>query len=91
MKRPVFRSVLHIKWPKYWSFSFSISPSNEYSELISFRMDWFYLLAVQGTLKVNTKRHWNLRPERPSLEGLMLMRQYFGHVTQRADSLGKKT
>ena len=44
-------SVLHIKWPKYWSFSFSISPSNEYSWLISFRIDWFYLLAVQGTLK----------------------------------------
>ena len=44
-------SVLHIRWPKYCSFSFSISPSNEYSGLISFRMDWFYLLAVQGTLK----------------------------------------
>ena len=44
-------SVLHITWPKYWSFSFSISPSNEYSGLISFRMDWFDLLASQGTLK----------------------------------------
>ena len=44
-------SVLHIRWPKYWSFSFSISPSNEYSGLISFRMDWLNLLAVQGTLK----------------------------------------
>ena len=44
-------SVLHIRWPKYWSFSFSISPSNEYSVLISFRMDWLDLLAVQGTLK----------------------------------------
>ena len=44
-------SVLRIKWPKYWSFSFSISPSNEYSGLISFRIDWFYLLVVQGTLK----------------------------------------
>ena len=43
---------LCIRWPKYWSFSFSISPSNEYSELVSFRIDWFYLLAVQGTLKV---------------------------------------
>ena len=42
-------SVFHIKWPKYWSFSFNISPSNEYSELISFRMDWLDLLAVQGT------------------------------------------
>ena len=44
-------SVFHIRWPKYWSFSFSISPSNEYPELISFRMDWLDLLAVQGTLK----------------------------------------
>ena len=44
-------SVLHIRWPEYWSVSFSISPSNDYSGLISFRMDWLYLLAVQGTLK----------------------------------------
>ena len=44
-------SVLHIRWPKYWSFSFSISLSNEYSGLIFFGIDWFYLLAVQGTLK----------------------------------------
>ena len=44
-------SVLHIRWPKYWSFSFKISPSNEYSGLISFRIDWLNLLAVQGTLK----------------------------------------
>ena len=44
-------SVLHIRWPKDWSFSFSISPSNEYSGLISFRMDWLDLLAVQGMLK----------------------------------------
>ena len=44
-------SVLHIRWPKYWSFSFSISPSNEYSGLISFRMDWLHLLAPQGTLQ----------------------------------------
>ena len=44
-------SVLHIRWPKYWRFSFSISPSNEYSGLISFRMDWLDLLAIQGTLK----------------------------------------
>ena len=44
-------SVLHIRWPKYWSFSFSISPSNEHPGLISFRTDWLDLLAVQGTLK----------------------------------------
>ena len=43
--------TLRIRWPKYWSFSYSISPSNEYSGLISFRIDWFNLLAVQGTLK----------------------------------------
>ena len=44
-------SVLHSRWPEYWSFSFRISPSNEYSELISFRMDWLDFLAVQGTLE----------------------------------------
>ena len=49
--------ALCIRWPKYWSFSFSISPSNEYSELISFRMDWFDLLAVQGTLKSLLQHH----------------------------------
>ena len=50
-------SALHIKWPKYWSFSFSISPSSEYSGLISFRMDWLDLLAVQGTLKSFLQYH----------------------------------
>ncbi|CAN0470004.1 unnamed protein product [Rangifer tarandus platyrhynchus] len=50
-------SVLHIRWPKYWSFSFSMSPSNEYSGLISFRMDWLDLLAVQGTLKSLFQHH----------------------------------
>ena len=50
-------SVLHIRWPKYWSFSFSISPSNEYSGLISFRIEWFDLLAVQGTLKSLLQLH----------------------------------
>ena len=50
-------SVLHIRWPKYWSFSFSISPSNEYSGLISFRMDWLDFLAIQGTLKSLLQHH----------------------------------
>ena len=50
-------SVLHIRWPNYWSISFSISPSNEYSGLISFRMDWLDLLAVQGTLKSLLQHH----------------------------------
>ena len=51
------KSALCIRWPKYWSFSFSIGPSNEYSGLISFRMDWLDLLAVQGTLKSLLQHH----------------------------------
>ena len=54
-------SVLCIRWPKYWSFSFSISPSNEYSGLISFRMEWLGLLAVQGTLK-SLLQHQSSKP-----------------------------
>ena len=50
-------STLHIRWPKYWSFTFSISPSNEYSGLFSFRIDWFDFLAVQGTLKGFLQHH----------------------------------
>ena len=50
-------SALHIRWPKYWSFSFSISPFNEYSGLNSFRINWFILLAVQGTLKSLSQHH----------------------------------
>ena len=50
-------SVLHIRWPNYWNFSFNIGPSNEYSGLISFRMDWLDLLAVQGTLKSFLQHH----------------------------------
>ena len=49
--------ALHIRWPRYWSFSFSISPSNEYSGLVSFRMDWFDLLAVQETLNTTVQKH----------------------------------
>ena len=55
-------SVFHIKWPKCWSFSFSISPSNEYSGLISFRIDWFDLLTVQGTLKSLLQHHSSKAP-----------------------------
>ena len=51
------KSVLHIRWPKYWSFSFNISPSNEYSGLISFKTDWLDLLAVQGTLESLLQHH----------------------------------
>ena len=53
----LFQWVLHIRWPKYWRFSFSISPSNGYSQLISFRTDWLDLLAVQGTLKSLLQHH----------------------------------
>ena len=60
-------SAFHIRWPKYWSFSFKISPSNEYLGLISFRMDWLDLLAVQGTLRSLLQHHSskasNLRPQ----------------------------
>ena len=62
-------SVLHIRWPKYWSFSFSISPSNQYSGLICFRMDWLDLLAVQGTLKSLLQHH--------SLKASVLQRSAF--------------
>ena len=54
---PEWPPTLHIKWPKYWSFSFSISPSKEHPGLISFRMDWLDLLAVQGTLKSLLQHH----------------------------------
>ena len=62
-------SVLHIRWPEYWSFSFSISPSNEYSGLISFRIDWFDLLVVQGTLRSLLQHH--------SLKALILQHSAF--------------
>ena len=52
-----YEPTLSIRWPKYWSFSFSISPSNEYSGLISFRVNWFYLLAIQGTIKSLLQHH----------------------------------
>ena len=55
-------SVLCIRWPKYWSFSFNISPSNEHPGLISFRMDWLDLLAVQGTLKSLLQHHSSIAP-----------------------------
>ena len=55
-------SALHIRWPKYWNFSFNISPSNKYSGLISFRMNWLDLLAVQGTLKSLLQHHSSKAP-----------------------------
>ena len=61
-------SALRIKWPKYWSFSFNISPSSEYSGLISFRVDWLDLLAVQGTLKSLLQHHSHMHGEAMSLD-----------------------
>ena len=95
-------SVLHIRWPKYWSFSFDISPSNEYSGLISFRIDWFDLLAFQGTLKSLHQHHswkasilwhsaflcdsWTIR----KLSAKELMLSSHGAVKDSWESLGLK-
>ena len=78
-------SILYIRWPKYWSFSFSINPSNDYSELISFRINWFDLPAVQGTLKSLLQHH--------SLKALILQHSAFftvqlSHSVQISHSVG---
>ena len=78
-------SVLHIRWPKYWSFSFSISPSNEYSELISFRMDWLDLLAVQGTLK-SLLQHHSSKASILRCSAFFLLQLLYPHMT-----IGKTT
>ena len=70
-------SVLHIRWPKYWSFSFSISPSNEYSGLISFRMDLLDLLAVQGTLKSLIQHHSSIKIKWVNIFTLCLLISFF--------------
>ena len=77
-------SVLHIRWQKYWSFSFSISPSNEYSGQISFMMDWLDLLAVQGTLKSLLQHHsskasvlWHSHPYTTTGKNIALTRRTF--------------
>ena len=74
-------SSLHVRWPKYWSFSFSISPSNEYSGLISFRMEWVELLAVQGTLKSLSPA-----PQFKSINPLVLSFLYGLTLTSKHDS-----
>ena len=74
------KSVLHIRWPKYWSFSFSISPSNEHPGLISLRMDWLDVLAVQGTLKSLLQHH--------SSKASILWRLAF-FIVQLSKSLGQ--
>ena len=73
-------SALHIRWPKYWSFSFNISPSNEYSGLISFRMDWLDLLAVQGTLKSLLQHHSSKASSLPR-SALFMVRLWHPYVS----------
>ena len=68
--------ALRIRWPKYWRFSFSISPSNEYSGLISFMMDWFDILAVQGTLKSLLQQHNSKAPVLPYSAFFMVQLSY---------------
>ena len=75
-------SVLHIRWPKYWSFSFSISPSKEYSGLISSRINWFDLLAVQGTLK-SLLQHHSSKASKSPLGATYLSRQLWKSKSNR--------
>ena len=76
------KSALCIRWPKYWSFSFSISPSNEYSGLISFRIDWFDLLAVQGTLK-SLLQHYSLKASVLQCPALFMVQLSHPYLTTR--------
>ena len=84
-------SALHIRWPKYWSFSFSISPSNEYSGLISFRIDWFDLLAVQGTLR-SLLQHQSLKASiLPRLAFVMIQVSHLHMTTGKTIALSIQT
>jgi len=73
-------SVLRIRWPKYWSFSFSISPSKEYSGIISFRMDWLDLLAIQGTLK-NLLQHRHSKASILQCSAFLIVQLSHPHMT----------
>ena len=73
-------SALHIRWPKYWSFSFNISPSNEHSRLISFRMDWLDLLAVQGTLK-SLLQHHSSKASIPQCSAFFIVQLSYPYMT----------
>ena len=84
-------SVLHIRWPKYWSFSFSISTSNEYSGLITFRMDWLDLLAVQGTLKSLLQHHSSKASILWCLAFFMIKLSYLYVTTGKAIALNRWT
>ena len=79
-------SVLHIRWPKYWNFSFNISPSNEYSGLISFRMDWWGLLAIQGTLK-SLLQHHNSKASVFRLSALFVVQLSYPYMSWKNHSL----
>ena len=84
-------SAVHIMWPKYWSFSFNISPSSEYSGLISFKIDWFDLLAVQGTLKSLLQHHSS---KASLLQGLAFFMVHLSHpymTTGKAIALTRRT
>ena len=74
-------SVLQIRWPKYWSFSFSISPSSEYSGLISFRIDWFDLFVVQGTLKSLLLQHHNSKASILRCSAFFMVQLSHPHMT----------
>ena len=74
-------SALRIRWPKYWSFSFNISPSNEHSGLVSFRMDWLDLLAVQGTLKSPHGHHLSLSLDSQDHGVMLVMSDHCGPAT----------
>ena len=74
------KSVLHIRWPKYWIFSFSISPSNEYSGLVSFKMDWLDLLAVQGTPK-SLLQHYSSKASVLQLSAFFIVQLSYPYMT----------
>ena len=76
-------STLHMRWPKYWSFSFSIIPSNEHPGLISFRMDWLDLIAVQGSLK----SHLNTTVQKHRFFGAQLCSQPNSHIHRVSDAI----
>ena len=84
-------SVLHIRWPKYWSFSFSISPSNDYLGVISFRIDWLDLLAVQGTLKSLLQHHSSKASILRYLAFFMVQLSYPYMTTGKTIALTKQT
>ena len=84
-------SALHIRWPKYWSFSFNMSPSNEHSGLISFRMDWLDLLAVQGTLKSLLQHHSSKASILPCSAFSIVQLSYPYMITGKTISLTRRT